>query len=347
MARSCGGIAGSGKSGRGRSRSPRGAAAAATLTLCHSPAGSHRLDPPQTGPQFFLQPGGVDVLTARQRPDHYPFRSFQSVHQTASHVAQPPGQAVPLHGRTHRSRNDQPNLRRLGIFLVAAPRIDDEVSLHGSGSMPHRGIELSRPRHAVPRGKHRCDTGIGTKQSASGGLCDAGSTRLPAPPGCASAAGSRARGLGAGCSAGRSACPLPRLSPRCIWHRLPAGCVCRWNTIALTQPRRALCLAGSRRGPRCILRGSQPYRRLSGDCTRVRSGVRRVKPGRRGGRAHPGIQLVPHPPPWPASNSMKAWANVAERLALRGKTVSFGQCRFRLERRTTTKRGWRIGFLAR
>src|SRR5271166_968820 len=49
----------------------------------------------------------------------------------------------------------------------------------------------------------------------------------------------------------------------------------------------------------------------------------------------------------PASNSMKARANVAERLALRGKTVSFGQCRFRLERRTTTKRGWRIGFLAR
>jgi hypothetical protein len=30
-----------------------------------------------------------------------------------------------------------------------------------------------------------------------------------------------------------------------------------------------------------------------------------------------------------------------------GKLVSFGQCRFRLERRPTTKRGWRIGFLAK
>jgi hypothetical protein len=34
--------------------------------------------------------------------------------------------------------------------------------------------------------------------------------------------------------------------------------------------------------------------------------------------------------------------NAAELLAAARKTVSFGQCRFRAERRSTTKRGWRI-----
>jgi hypothetical protein len=172
---------------------------------------------------------------------------------------------MPLHGRTHCSRNDQSDLRRFGSVLVPAPRIDDEVWLHGPSSVLYRGTEIGRPRHAVPRGKHRCDTEIRIRQSASGGPYAAGLTRPPALPGCASAAGSRARGLGAGYSAGRSACPLPRLSPRCIWHRVTARYRCRWNTIALTKPWQALCLAGNRRGPRCILRGSQPYRRLSGD----------------------------------------------------------------------------------
>jgi len=34
--------------------------------------------------------------------------------------------------------------------------------------------------------------------------------------------------------------------------------------------------------------------------------------------------------------------NAAELLAAGRKTVSFGQCRFRVERRSTTKRGWPI-----
>ena len=38
----------------------------------------------------------------------------------------------------------------------------------------------------------------------------------------------------------------------------------------------------------------------------------------------------------------EADSNATELLAAARKTVSFGQCRFRLERRSTTKRGWRI-----
>src|SRR6202161_736542 len=92
--------------------------------------------------------------------------------------------------------------------------------------------------------------GLEIKQSASDVPYDAAPTQLPGLPWYASATGSRARGLGAGYSAGRSACPLPRLSPHCIWHRVPTGTRRRWVTLALTKPRCALCLAGYRRGAR-------------------------------------------------------------------------------------------------
>jgi hypothetical protein len=78
--------------------------------------------------------------------------------------------------------------------------------------------------------------GLEIKQSAIGVPYDADPTRLPGPPWYASAAGSRARGLGAGYSAGRSACPLPRLSPHYIWHRVPAGTRCRSVTLTSRSP---------------------------------------------------------------------------------------------------------------
>ena len=55
------------------------------------------------------------------------------------------------------------------------------------------------------------------RQITRDGLYGAGWRRWSARPEYASASGSRARGLGAGCSAGRSACPWPRHSPRCPW----------------------------------------------------------------------------------------------------------------------------------
>jgi hypothetical protein len=58
---------------------------------------------------------------------------------------------------------------------------------------------------------------VALRQITRGGLCGAGWTRWSARPEYASASGSRARGLGAGYSAGRSACPWPRHSPRCFW----------------------------------------------------------------------------------------------------------------------------------
>jgi hypothetical protein len=55
------------------------------------------------------------------------------------------------------------------------------------------------------------------RQITRGGLYGAGWTRWSARREYASASGSHARGLGAGYSAGRSACPWPRHSPRCLW----------------------------------------------------------------------------------------------------------------------------------
>jgi hypothetical protein len=52
------------------------------------------------------------------------------------------------------------------------------------------------------------------RQLTRGDLYDADWTRWIARRGCASASGSHARGLGAGYSAGRSACLWPRCSPR-------------------------------------------------------------------------------------------------------------------------------------
>ncbi len=174
---------------------------------------------------------------------------MQAIHHPASDMPQPPGQLVSLHCRAHRTRDDQSHLWRLGRRRVPWPRVDNQVWLHGASSMLHRGSEIGRPRHTVPRGQHRRHTGVRIKQSASDGPCGAGLTRSPALPGCACAAGSREHGLAAGCSAGMSACPLPRLSPRYIWHRVLTRRLHRWNTATLTNPRQALCLAVNRRGP--------------------------------------------------------------------------------------------------
>jgi len=72
-------------------------------------------------------------------------------------MAQPPGQPVALHGRPDRSRNDQSKLR----ITCRAPHIDHQIRLHSPLPVFDRRVEIGRPRHAVPRGKHRCSTGVG------------------------------------------------------------------------------------------------------------------------------------------------------------------------------------------
>jgi hypothetical protein len=61
---------------------------------------------------------------------------------------------------------------------------------------------------------------------------------------------------------------------------------------------------------------------------------------------YPARPLPPADVPPPGEPKEVDW-NAAERLAAAWKTVSFWQCRFGLQRRMTTKRGWLIDWLSR
>ena len=95
------------------------------------------------------------------------------------------------------------------------------------------------------------------------------------------------------------------------WSAVGRGGYCYWSARSPTEHR-------------C---GSQPYRRLSGDCLRVLTGVRWVKPGLPQRTLHAPTSRALESPNW----------NATELLAAARKTVSFGQCRFSPERRSTTK----------
>lgn len=86
--------------------------------------------------------------------------------------------------------------RRIPCFTVASKSIDRVMRLRA-------GSTAERPGAAI-------------RQRARGDPCGADRTRSHVRRECASAGGNHARGLGAGYSAGRSACPWPRRSPRCV-----------------------------------------------------------------------------------------------------------------------------------
>src|ERR1700744_4085398 len=100
--------------------------------------------------------------------------------------------------------------------------------------------------------------------------------------------------------------------------------------------------------------GSQPYRRLSGDCLRVLTSVRWVKPGPKPTEAWlktgpaqrtRSKHLCKRLAPTRRTHAIfsvteihrkRTGLNATELLAAGRKTVSFSQCRFRLERWSTT-----------
>jgi hypothetical protein len=178
---------------------------------------------------------------------------------------------------------------------------------------------------------------VALRQIMRGGLCGAGWTQSNARRGCASASGSRARGLGAGYSAGRSACPWPRDSPRCVLHCHPAvhasqlsgsasrsGVVCCWparspgtsSLVAAVSPTFGRLFEGTDE-PSLGQTWPAPTDPLNGPPN---------MPGRRGLplRAWPQPQRTTNP-----KNYKEPHWNAAERLAAGWKTVNFGQCRFR------------------
>jgi hypothetical protein len=126
------------------------------VTSRRSPLGSRSPEAPQSGSQFLSQTGRGDITTAGEGTDHHVLGMVQAGHHIAGDVAQPPGQPMPLHGRSDRSRDNQSEFGIAG----GMPHIDDQIRLHGSLSTLDRRVEIGRPRHAVTRGKHRRHTGF-------------------------------------------------------------------------------------------------------------------------------------------------------------------------------------------
>lgn len=121
------------------------------------------------------------------------------------------------------------------------------------------------------------------RQIARGDPCGGDQTRWLARPGCACVTGNRAREPGAGCSAGKSACPWPRRSPRSVsLEAFPAIRPLTFGSARLLRDsvEKWSCYWPAR-FPGHVTPGSQPYRRLSGDCLRVLTQVRWVKLGLR------------------------------------------------------------------
>jgi len=92
---------------------------------------------------------------------------------------------------------------RMPYFTVASNSVDRLMRLRAGSTAQNPSSKIRQIMRGDPYG--------------------AGSTRWNAQHGCASAGGNHARGLGAGYSAGRSACPWPRHSPRCVLHCHPAA----------------------------------------------------------------------------------------------------------------------------
>jgi hypothetical protein len=190
---------------------------------------------------------------------------------------------------------------------------------------------------------------VAIRQIARGAPYGAGSTQSSVRRGSACATGSHARGLGAGCSAGRSACPWPRRSPRCVSHFHPAGQTSRSDSSAGRSEVISL-LAGAVPRQTWVAAASPTFGRLFEGTDRASPGqtwpVARHPPDpgrkRRPQRATPARYRTGDEPTQARMNPKQANWNAAERLAAARKTVSFCQCRFRRNGARQTKRGWWI-----
>jgi hypothetical protein len=124
--------------------------------------------------------------------------------------------------------------------------------------------------------------GVAFRQTPHAGLYGGGWKRSNARRGCASAVGNHARGLGAGCWAGRSACPWPRRSPRCVRLECPSHPAARTLQLSWSAGRPGLvgaCRATGRRGPQAVISASVWVAAVSPTFGRLSEGTDVRSPG--------------------------------------------------------------------
>jgi hypothetical protein len=261
-----------------------------------------------------------------------------------------------LDGRTYPLADDQPQARTIARLVVTAPPdVNDDVGLRHAHPVFHRLVEFSRPPHAVACGKHRKTR-----------YCDqADSARRPLrrrPDTIARPARVRIR----------KRKPCTRARRRLFgWKvRLPLATAFSLSFSGRIRPKTSepsgrSCfastsvgggLAAGRRGPHAqefwVAAVSPTFGRLFEGTDERSLGQTWPEAGsaptdplehcvnvrHRNDRDNANPSRRPRSRKEPRSTDLIA----TERLAAGRKTVSFSQCRFRLERRSTTKRGWRI-----
>lgn len=279
----CGGKAGSRKPGPSRSRAH---CAPSLPRLPHTPAptessvGSRDLEgAPQPVPQLPLQSLRRDVAAIGKRPDHHVIGFIEAAQHGPGDVPQPTRNPVAFDGRTHRLRHDQTDPRALTIAVLRPPYMNDDVGLRVAHPGFHRRIKLGRPPHAVACGKHRpepartdqADRERRPLRRRPDTMARPARVRIRKRKPCTRA---RRRLFG-----WKVRLPLATafssLSVSCLWWS--SGRSCFANALIRKRVGRVLLLAGAVPGAQHS--GSQPHRRLSGDCLRVLTTPRPVKLG--------------------------------------------------------------------
>ncbi len=275
--------------------------------------------------------------TARQRADHDTIRWIQLAQHRTRRVAQAPGNPVALHRRPHRFRNHQPNPRSGCTDRPRGPlRVHDNVGFDRPHAVLHRRAELHRPRHPVLSRQH----------VAVRSRCQAVSDRRPLRRRFDTIARPARVRI-------RSRNPCTRARRRLLgWKvRLPLATAfsSSWHPQARAVSARSRdwtrwplvssssrSLTGAYPG---TIPGSLPYRRLSGDCSRVLTHFLGVKLRPNGRPAFTAVTIVTPPRTLFNNPSAMLWNG----WPAAPKTVSFCQCRFRSERPRTTKQRCLVG----
>ena len=183
---------------------------------------------------------------------------------------------MPVHSRSHGLADHQPDPRAGRAFLVAPLCVHDEVPLDGSRPVLHAwnrtpstgssGIAPEAPSCSAPTQavsarrplRRRLDT-----------IARPGARPHPQPKPVYSRSFAVVR-LESPLALGHGSYLLVRLAPRRLVHRL----ITHAEVDAVAVSKLFVSLA-NRRGPRKTdSRGSLPYRRLSGDCSRVLTSIR-------------------------------------------------------------------------
>lgn len=120
---------------------------------------------------------------AGHRADHHAISRVEFIEHRARHVPQPARHSMSLHCGTNRFRNHQPDLRAVFCPTVRTQGVHHQIGLHRAHPSAHRRPEVARPRHPVPRRKHRASSWIGLRRQRATALAAPVRHDGPAGPG--------------------------------------------------------------------------------------------------------------------------------------------------------------------